>query len=198
MQRQQQEFWQPTDIKVRIYDALMPVPALSFATRYYKCNAGVMVTASHNPAKYNGYKAYGPDGCQMTDDAAAIVYAEIQKTDVLTGAKYMSFAEGVEKGLIRFVGDDCKKALYEAIESTSGSSGSLQDSRTEAGIQPAEWFRTCSGNTGIKGHRNHRYHNRSGTGISKRILHDLQLPEPGNFCSSGAGTEPCKGDRMQI
>ena len=104
-------------IKVRIYDALMPVPALSFATRYYECNAGIMVTASHNPAKYNGYKAYGPDGCQMTDDAAAIVYEEIQKTDVLTGAKYMSFAEGVEEGLIRFVGDDCKKALYEAIES---------------------------------------------------------------------------------
>ena len=76
-----------------------------------------MVTASHNPAKYNGYKAYGPDGCQMTDDAAAIVYEEIQKTDVLTGAKYMSFAEGVEEGLIRFVGDDCKRALYDAIES---------------------------------------------------------------------------------
>ena len=76
-----------------------------------------MVTASHNPAKYNGYKAYGPDGCQMTDDAAAIVYNEIQKTDVLTGAKYMSFAAGVEEGLIRFVGDDCKRALYDAIES---------------------------------------------------------------------------------
>ncbi len=103
-------------IKVRIYDALMPVPALSFATRFYSCNAGIMVTASHNPSKYNGYKAYGPDGCQMTDDAAAIVYAEIQKTDILTGAKTMSFAEGVEKGLIRFVGDDCKKAFYEAIE----------------------------------------------------------------------------------
>ena len=61
-----------------------------------------MVTASHNQAKYNGYKAYGPDGCQMTDDAAAIVYEEIQKTDVLTGAKYMPFAQGVEEGLIRF------------------------------------------------------------------------------------------------
>ncbi|MBR5095454.1 MAG: phospho-sugar mutase, partial [Oscillospiraceae bacterium] len=103
-------------IKVRIYDALMPVPALSFATRFYHCNAGIMVTASHNPARYNGYKAYGPDGCQMTDDAAAVVYDEIQKTDVLTGAKHISFAEGVEKGLIRFVGDDCKKAFYEAIE----------------------------------------------------------------------------------
>ena len=103
-------------IKVRIYDALMPVPALSFATRYYHCNAGIMITASHNPAKYNGYKAYGPDGCQMTDDAAAVVYDSIQKTDVLTGAKYMSFAEGVEKGLIRFVGDDCKEAFYQNVE----------------------------------------------------------------------------------
>ncbi len=104
-------------IKVRIYDELMPVPALSFATRYYGCNAGIMVTASHNPSKYNGYKAYGPDGCQMTDAAAAIVYEEIQNTDVLTGAKLISFAQGVEDGLIRFVGDDCKKAFYEAIES---------------------------------------------------------------------------------
>ena len=86
-------------INVRIYDEL------------------IMVTASHNPKEYNGYKAYGPDGCQMTDDAAAVVYDSIQKTDVLTGAKYMSFAEGVEKGLIKFVGNDCKKGLYDAIES---------------------------------------------------------------------------------
>ena len=103
-------------IKVRIYDALMPVPALSFATRYYKANAGVMVTASHNPAKYNGYKAYGPDGCQMTDDAAAVVYAEIQKTDILTGAKIMSFEDGLAQGLIEYVGDDCKEGLYDAIK----------------------------------------------------------------------------------
>ena len=103
-------------INVRLYDELMPVPALSFATRYYHCNAGIMITASHNPAKYNGFKAYGPDGCQMTDNAAAIVYDQIQKTDVLTGAKYVSFAEGVAKGLIQFVGDDCKEALYQATE----------------------------------------------------------------------------------
>lgn len=104
-------------IRVWIYEELMPVPALSFATRYYHCNAGIMLTASHNPAQYNGYKAYGPDGCQMTDDAAAVVYASIQKTDVLNGAKYMSFSEGVEKGLIRFVSEDCKSAFYEAVES---------------------------------------------------------------------------------
>ena len=106
-------------IHVRIYDALMPVPALSFATRYYKANAGIMITASHNPAKYNGYKAYGPDGCQMTDDAAAIVYAEIQKTDVLTGAKRIPFEEGLSSGMIQYVGEDCKEALYDAIKARS-------------------------------------------------------------------------------
>ena len=106
-------------IQVRIYDALMPVPALSFATRYYEANAGIMVTASHNPAKYNGYKAYGPDGCQMTDDAAAIVYAEIQKTDILEGAKLVPFEEGLASGMISYVGEDCKEALYDAIKARS-------------------------------------------------------------------------------
>ena len=106
-------------VQVRIYPKLMPVPALSFATRYYRCNAGIMITASHNPAKYNGYKAYGPDGCQMTDNAADAVYAEIQKTDILEGAKTLPFAEGMEKGLIQYVGDDCKEALYTAIKSRS-------------------------------------------------------------------------------
>ena len=106
-------------IKVRIYDALMPVPALSFATRYYEANAGIMVTASHNPAKYNGYKAYGPDGCQMTDEAANLVYAEIQNTDVLEGAKLMDFEAGMASGLIEYVGDDCKEALYDAIKARS-------------------------------------------------------------------------------
>ena len=113
-------------IRVRIYDALMPVPALSFATRYYEANAGIMVTASHNPAKYNGYKAYGPDGCQMTDDAAAVVYAEIQGTDILEGAKRMSFEEGIAAGLIRYVGEDCKEALYDAIKACQVRPGLCQ------------------------------------------------------------------------
>lgn len=103
-------------IRVRIYDALMPVPALSFATRYYHANAGIMITASHNPARYNGYKAYGPDGCQMTDDAAAAVYSEICRTDVLEGTKLISFREGLDSGKIQWVEDACKEALYDAIK----------------------------------------------------------------------------------
>ena len=171
------------DINVRIYDALMPVPALSFATRYYECNAGIMVTASHNPAKYNGYKAYGPDGCQMTDDAAAIVYEEIQKTDVLTGAKYMSFAEGVEQGKIRFI-------------SITNHRLAVANEAVDSGLYAT--FRTCTCNSGIKRYRNHRYHNRSGTGISERILHNLQLSEPGNLCSSGAWIKSRKRNRCRL
>ena len=102
-------------ISVRLYDALMPVPALSFATRYYGCSAGIMLTASHNPAIYNGYKAYGSDGCQMTDEAADKVYAKIKETDVLTGAKRMSFSEAVQQGLIQFVEEGCKEAFYQAV-----------------------------------------------------------------------------------
>ena len=104
-------------VKAYLYKEMMPVPALSFATRHLHCDAGIMVTASHNPAKYNGYKAYGPDGCQMTDEAADIVYAEIQKTDVLSGAKTMPFEEAMAAGLIEYVGEDCYEALYAAIES---------------------------------------------------------------------------------
>ena len=83
-------------VKVYLFEELEPTPCLSFAIRHFHTSSGIILTASHNPAKYNGYKAYGPDGCQMTDDAANIVYEEIQKTDILTGAKYMSFAQGVE------------------------------------------------------------------------------------------------------
>lgn len=102
-------------ISVRLYDALMPVPALSFATRYYGCSAGIMLTASHNPAIYNGYKVYGSDGCQVTDEAADKVYAKIKNTDVLTGAKRMSFSEAVQQGLIQFVEEGCKEAFYQAV-----------------------------------------------------------------------------------
>ena len=109
----------------------MPVPALSFATRYYNCNAGIMVTASHNPAKYNGYKAYGPDGCQMTDEAADIVYAEIQKTDILTGAKTDApLRTAMAAGPHRVRGRGLlSNALYAAIEAAPGPPGHLRRPR---------------------------------------------------------------------
>lgn len=114
-------------IAVRLYDALMPVPALSFATRYYHCSAGIMLTASHNPAVYNGYKAYGSDGCQMTDEAADKVYRKIQETDILSGAKTMPFSKAVDQGLIRFVEEECKEAFYKAVLSQSVHPGVCKD-----------------------------------------------------------------------
>ena len=85
-------------VKAYLYKELMPVPALSFATRHLHCDAGIMVTASHNPAKYNGYKAYGPDGCQMTSEAADAVYAEMQATDIFAGIRLADFDGGTGAG----------------------------------------------------------------------------------------------------
>ena len=106
-------------IKVRIYDALMPVPALSFATRYYQCNAGIMVTASHNPAKYNGYKAYGPDGCQITSEAADAISAAMNACDPFRDVKTMDFDEAVEQGLVKWIGDEVLDAYYDAVADKS-------------------------------------------------------------------------------
>lgn len=85
-------------ITAYLYDQLMPTPALSFAVRDLKCQAGVMVTASHNPAKYNGYKAYGPDGCQMTDEAAGAVLEKIGRIDIFDGVKVAGFCPGFGPG----------------------------------------------------------------------------------------------------
>lgn len=90
-------------IKTYIYKELMPTPCVSFAIREMKTCAGIMVTASHNPSKYNGYKVYGPDGCQMTTKAADETLAEIEKLDMFDSAKYISFEEGLANGSIEYM-----------------------------------------------------------------------------------------------
>ena len=104
-------------IKVYLYSELMPTPALSFAVRYLKTSAGVVVTASHNPSKYNGYKVYGSDGCQITLEAAAKVLAEIEKTDVFGEVKFGNFEEELEKGSIEYIGEDLITAYINAVSS---------------------------------------------------------------------------------
>lgn len=93
-------------IKVFIYHELMPTPMLSFAVRYLKCDAGIVVTASHNPAKYNGYKVYGSDGCQMTIDHANQVIAKVNAVPMFGGAKVADFDKAVSQKMINFIGDD--------------------------------------------------------------------------------------------
>ncbi|MCI7638650.1 MAG: phospho-sugar mutase, partial [Clostridiales bacterium] len=102
-------------IKVRIYDALMPVPALSFATRYYKANAGIMVTASHNPAKYNGYKVYGADGCQITLEAAEKILAAIEKIDCFDDVRLADFDAAAAAGRIVTIDEKCLDDFVQAV-----------------------------------------------------------------------------------
>ena len=101
-------------IKVRIYSALMPVPALSFATRYYKCNAGIMVTASHNPAKYNGYKVYGADGCQITLEVAAKILAAIEAVDCFA-VQPADFDAALAEGKIEYSSEKCLDDFVDAV-----------------------------------------------------------------------------------
>lgn len=102
-------------VKVHIYTELKPTPMLSFAVRALHCSAGIMVTASHNPAKYNGYKAYGSDGCQMTIDAADAVLAKINALDIFNDVKHMPFDEALTAGMISYIGDDVIEDYFRNV-----------------------------------------------------------------------------------
>lgn len=102
-------------IKVYITSELQPTPVLSYLVRYFKCQAGIMVTASHNPAAYNGYKAYGEDGCQMTDVAANTVYDEISNLDMFKDVKIADFDESVKSGMIEYVDESVYDTYLEKV-----------------------------------------------------------------------------------
>lgn len=106
-------------IKAYIYTELMPTPMLSFAVRELGCDAGVMITASHNPAKYNGYKAYGPDGCQLSVEASNFVFSYIEKTDFFTGIKKIPFENGLESGMIENIGNDVIEKFLANVRTQS-------------------------------------------------------------------------------
>ncbi|MCI6639802.1 MAG: phospho-sugar mutase [Pygmaiobacter massiliensis] len=106
-------------VKAYLYKTLMPTPMLSFAVRHMGCDAGIMVTASHNPAKYNGYKAYGPDGCQMTSESADAVYRYIQQTDIFSQVKHLPFEEGLASGMISWMPDYVETDYYEKVREQS-------------------------------------------------------------------------------
>ncbi|WP_273384328.1 phospho-sugar mutase [Enorma phocaeensis] len=98
-----------------VYPKISPVPTLSWATRYLKCSGGICMTASHNPAAYNGYKAYGPDGCQITSEAADAIGAAMEATNPFTDVKTMDFDEAVEQGLVKWIDDEVLDAYYDAV-----------------------------------------------------------------------------------
>lgn len=106
-------------VQVNIWPVLMPVPTVSFATRYLHTSAGVMITASHNPSKYNGYKVYGADGCQITTEAAAEILAEIEKLDIFADVRTGDFEAGVASGSIQYIPDEVYTAFVEQVKSQS-------------------------------------------------------------------------------
>ena len=106
-------------IQVYIYDELMPTPCLSFAVRRLGCEAGIMVTASHNPSKYNGYKVYGSDGCQITTEAAAAILDEIEAVDIFEGILKMNFDEAVDCGRIRWISSEVTADFVDCVKKQS-------------------------------------------------------------------------------
>ena len=106
-------------VQVNIWPVLMPVPTVSFATRYLGTSAGVMVTASHNPSKYNGYKVYGADGCQITTEAAAEILAEIEKLDIFADVKSISFEESLAQGKVKYIPDEVYTAFVKEVKKQS-------------------------------------------------------------------------------
>ena len=113
------EVFAANGIKAYIFPQLMPVPCVSYAIRYLKCAAGIMVTASHNPSKYNGYKVYGADGCQMTTAAANEVLGEIEKLDLFTDSKKIVFEDGLKAGSIAWIPDEVYTAFVEEVKKQS-------------------------------------------------------------------------------
>ena len=114
-------------IAVHLWPALTPVPTVSFAVRALKASAGIMITASHNPAKYNGYKVYGPDGCQITTEAAAAILEEIEALDCFRDVKEANFEQMLEDGMIKYVSDTVLDDYIAAVKSQSVLFGDAVD-----------------------------------------------------------------------
>ena len=106
-------------VKSYLYPRIEPTPALSFAVRYLGCSAGINMTASHNPAEYNGYKAYGPDGCQITTQAAAAIQDAINNVDAFADVKRIPFEEALQAGLAVYMEEDVIQAFVDAVHAQS-------------------------------------------------------------------------------
>ena len=113
-------------IVAHVYPKISPVPTLSFAVRDLGCSGGICMTASHNPAAYNGYKAYGSDGCQITSEAAKAISAAIANTDAFSGVKAMDFDEAVASGMVKWIDDAVLERYYDAVLSKSVSTLSAE------------------------------------------------------------------------
>lgn len=102
-------------VAVRLYDTVHPTPMLSFAVRHFQADAGIVITASHNPKEYNGYKVYGPDGGQITDSAAEKILSHIQACDIFDGVKELTWEEARRSGLLNLLDASADEPYYEKV-----------------------------------------------------------------------------------
>lgn len=157
-------------VKVYIYPELVPTPMLSFAVRKLHCQSGVIITASHNPAKYNGYKCYDPNGYQMTDEAAEKTYEFIEKTDMFADVKYKDFDEGIKDGSIEYISQDVVDEFYSLVKKTCLSPEECKKADLKVIYSPLN-------GTGNK----HVRHMLKEIGINNvRVVPEQELPD-GNF-----------------
>lgn len=115
-------------VKAYIFKELVPTPVLSFAVRHLGCKSGIVITASHNPSKYNGFKCYDPDGYQMTDESAAKTLDEIRSIDMFKDIKTIDFEEGLKAGTIEYCADEVMEAFLSAVQTQSVNPGIVEKS----------------------------------------------------------------------
>ena len=195
----------------RVPALISPVPTLSWAVRDLGCSGGICMTASHNPAPYNGYKAYGPDGCQITSQAAAAISAAIAGTDAFTGVKSMDFDEAVASGKVKWIEDAVLERYYDAV--LAQSVNNLSDEQIAAA--PLKLVYTPLNGTGT-GPRYHgcsracwrlRRDRGARAGAARRQLPHLPVPQPRDprgACSTGidavraSASRPAAGHRPRL
>ena len=123
-------------VKAYLFKELMPTPTLSFAVRQLHCSAGIVITASHNPAQYNGYKAYGDDGCQLNPQAAAKVLELASKTDIFDGVKKISLEQGLRSGMIEYISDELVDQYLDRVFALRVSKAPVQPSHLKVVYTP--------------------------------------------------------------
>ena len=173
-------------IRVQLWPELLPVPTVSFATRYLHADAGVMITASHNPAKYNGYKVYGADGCQITTEAAAGILAEIEKLDIFADVRTGEFARALADGRITYIPEGVLTAYLKEVENQSVLFGEAVDRDVAIVYSP------LNGTGLVPVTRVHQHHRGGGAGAARREFPHLSLSQSRDPGGHGPGDPICK------